>query len=845
MVKILAAYVAVGFVVMEILYFFVWCKPFDLYWAVPTPNSQCNVATNHLITNAVFNISSDVFLLILALQMVVRSQLPLHRKLVLGVIFGLGIFVVLASILNKYYSFTNPYGQAWTFWYTRESSTALLVANLPYTWTLLRRLFNLRAFDLQASQQTATSMSTCPQNAVFGYHSNRTKRARTRGQLQPSLTGTTVADPPPSASLSPKSTSKSLPKTARSDSHFSSASPGLPFLPPVAELPPPNTLYVPRRPEMLRADTAPPACLESGLVDFSGTRTRSKSPTAHTHCRSDNDLLRPWHDGDSYLYSASSASASGGEDDLEYDDAGVCALHGDPPSSNHAAAARHRHQHHEGAHACAVDGLSLGLGADGWGEGDAWHGRLHMQQRQLARQHERMRRRSTRGARSRSRAESVLALRSRLGLPVELQEVPGGGERESGGVEGADHSPRKERAKSLDARGRSRSRSRTRHRNNNPHPFPLPLPPPPPHLPKTTTSTHPPVPTYPSPVLPSLNSPQLPPPPSPVLGLSRAPPLAAKSSADQHLPTDSSLAAAPASTSSSTTARALATADFEAAKARAASRGCHGGAVDALLELEREILMSEEEDEDEEEEGDVEQASGQGRAAESAQQQKQKQAFASPALVIHSRDDGEPSHATTAPTLPSANPHNSHGTSSSPSPYHHPPQNTTLHTNPSASASALSLPLSHLTSSSTSTSKYYDTLVDAYAYGSSAHDNNPDADMDADADVDSDALDAGETTPLTEDPPSRSLELGRAAPASSSGEEGVGSSDGERAKTKEKDGWGWGGRCASRERRGVKSSGRQKAKERDRGVWRGVVGAGVDRMVREDRERERERERQG
>ncbi|KAL1381951.1 hypothetical protein HDK64DRAFT_56613, partial [Phyllosticta capitalensis] len=343
-VKILAAYVAVGFVVMEILYFFVWCKPFDLYWAVPTPNSQCNVATNHLITNAVFNISSDVFLLILALQMVVRSQLPLHRKLVLGVIFGLGIFVVLASILNKYYSFTNPYGQAWTFWYTRESSTALLVANLPYTWTLLRRLFNLRAFDLQASQQTATSMSTCPQNAVFGYHSNRTKRARTRGQLQPSLTGTTVADPPPSASLSPKSTSKSLPKTARSDSHFSSASPGLPFLPPVAELPPPNTLYVPRRPEMLRADTAPPACLESGLVDFSGTRTRSKSPTAHTHCRSDNDLLRPWHDGDSYLYSASSASASGGEDDLEYDDAGVCALHGDPPSSNHAAAARHRHQ---------------------------------------------------------------------------------------------------------------------------------------------------------------------------------------------------------------------------------------------------------------------------------------------------------------------------------------------------------------------------------------------------------------------------------------------------------------------------------------------------------------------
>ncbi|KAK7544127.1 uncharacterized protein J3D65DRAFT_532906, partial [Phyllosticta citribraziliensis] len=181
-VKILAAYVALGFVFMEIFYLFVWCRPFRNYWAVPTPNPQCNVATDHLITNAVFNISSDVFLLVLALQMVVRSQLPVHRKLVLGVIFGLGIFVVLASILNKYYSFTNPYGQAWTFWYTRESSTSLLVANLPYTWTLLRRLFNLRAFDLQTSQHTATSMPS-PQAPSFSYHSNRTKRARTRGQL--------------------------------------------------------------------------------------------------------------------------------------------------------------------------------------------------------------------------------------------------------------------------------------------------------------------------------------------------------------------------------------------------------------------------------------------------------------------------------------------------------------------------------------------------------------------------------------------------------------------------------------------------------------------------------------
>ena len=37
--KIVAGYVAVGFVIMEVLYLGVWCRPFNQYWAVP-PNSS-------------------------------------------------------------------------------------------------------------------------------------------------------------------------------------------------------------------------------------------------------------------------------------------------------------------------------------------------------------------------------------------------------------------------------------------------------------------------------------------------------------------------------------------------------------------------------------------------------------------------------------------------------------------------------------------------------------------------------------------------------------------------------------------------------------------------------------
>lgn len=39
-VKIIAGYVVFGFVLMEILYFGVWCRPFHGYWAVPVQNGK-------------------------------------------------------------------------------------------------------------------------------------------------------------------------------------------------------------------------------------------------------------------------------------------------------------------------------------------------------------------------------------------------------------------------------------------------------------------------------------------------------------------------------------------------------------------------------------------------------------------------------------------------------------------------------------------------------------------------------------------------------------------------------------------------------------------------------------
>jgi len=55
---------------------------------------------NHLITNAVLNISSDVMIMLIPLPLVFKVKISLEKKIVLGCIFFIGIFTVCISILD-------------------------------------------------------------------------------------------------------------------------------------------------------------------------------------------------------------------------------------------------------------------------------------------------------------------------------------------------------------------------------------------------------------------------------------------------------------------------------------------------------------------------------------------------------------------------------------------------------------------------------------------------------------------------------------------------------------------------------------------------------------------------
>ncbi|KAI1184388.1 hypothetical protein F5B17DRAFT_83514 [Nemania serpens] len=167
-IKLVAGYVAFGFVLMEILYFAVWCRPFNQYWAVPPNSIQCSAAPHHLITNAVLNISSDLFIISIPVPVFLRINMVPKKKYFLCAVFALGIFTIGAAIANKYYSFTQPWGTKWTYWYLRESSTALIVANAPFLWTTV--VFFLRLTPLSSSPSARTKDTPAPIGSAYGHN---------------------------------------------------------------------------------------------------------------------------------------------------------------------------------------------------------------------------------------------------------------------------------------------------------------------------------------------------------------------------------------------------------------------------------------------------------------------------------------------------------------------------------------------------------------------------------------------------------------------------------------------------------------------------------------------------
>ncbi|RHZ64606.1 uncharacterized protein CDV56_109323 [Aspergillus thermomutatus] len=140
-VNYLSIYVGLGFVAVELSLFLI-CRPLSNYWAVPTPDYQCSSYQYYEIVQGCISISADVFMLAVAIPLMAQVRVPLKQKIILLVLFGMGIFVIVAAVLNKIYCLVPALiSYVYMNWYFREATVAILVTNLPLVWSLLRDVF--------------------------------------------------------------------------------------------------------------------------------------------------------------------------------------------------------------------------------------------------------------------------------------------------------------------------------------------------------------------------------------------------------------------------------------------------------------------------------------------------------------------------------------------------------------------------------------------------------------------------------------------------------------------------------------------------------------------------------
>ncbi|RYP40123.1 hypothetical protein DL768_010666 [Monosporascus sp. mg162] len=142
----------------------IWqCSPVARAWDKSLPGTCIDITANWY-ANAGFSIATDVVILTLPMFPIYQSQLPSPQRLALMVVFALGIFVTITSILRMQtlgFSSTSPdttYDVASSVWTVIEQNVAVICACLPMCKCLLGRLFP-SVFDRAASTSASSSSS--------------------------------------------------------------------------------------------------------------------------------------------------------------------------------------------------------------------------------------------------------------------------------------------------------------------------------------------------------------------------------------------------------------------------------------------------------------------------------------------------------------------------------------------------------------------------------------------------------------------------------------------------------------------------------------------------------------
>jgi hypothetical protein len=198
-----SVFTILGYALASIIATVFQCSPVQTVWDKSRyPEGTCINITAFWYANAIYNIVTDIIILLSVPGVVWQLRLPVRQRLGLTMVFGLGIFVFATSILRMTtldHSSKAPDVTAGTListmWTTIEASTAIICACLPMLRTPVQRLLP-RLFPSRAASGRGSKIGTGP----------RVARA-------PVVNGAGTAD-----AVDPKLVKKSLPLDSEDDS---------------------------------------------------------------------------------------------------------------------------------------------------------------------------------------------------------------------------------------------------------------------------------------------------------------------------------------------------------------------------------------------------------------------------------------------------------------------------------------------------------------------------------------------------------------------------------------------------------------------------------------------------
>lgn len=117
----------------------------------------CKFYDNYQEAEAVFSATSTALILVVGLPVLLKARLPPRQKMIVVILFGLGIFDLAADIVTHVLiTQVATYGFTYYAWYMRVNFVALLVCNLPYTWSLIIDTFpGIRTWSSENSMNSA------------------------------------------------------------------------------------------------------------------------------------------------------------------------------------------------------------------------------------------------------------------------------------------------------------------------------------------------------------------------------------------------------------------------------------------------------------------------------------------------------------------------------------------------------------------------------------------------------------------------------------------------------------------------------------------------------------------